>query len=67
MWKTGERFWIDGDVRIEDYNVRVTTNGTVEENQMPRKRKLLCALDSIDGEGNVCVRVNIKDMKPVRN
>ncbi|ADL36344.1 hypothetical protein bpr_II407 (plasmid) [Butyrivibrio proteoclasticus B316] len=61
LWKQGDRFKIDTDID----GVRACTQGTVEADQKKGDKKLLCTLDYVDGEGNVGVRVKIKDMYPV--
>lgn len=56
----GDRVWVAGDsaeLWIEDYNVRVDTGATVEEEPTPSAKKVLLTLDSIDGDQNVCCLV----------
>ena len=58
--KQGDRIYINGDSKelwIEDYNVRVSTNATIEEIPKKNAKKILVTLDWIDGEENVCCRV----------
>ena len=54
--KRGERVWISGDsseLWIQDYNVRVDTGATVEEEPIPHAKKILLTLDQIDGDCHV--------------
>jgi len=54
--KRGDRVWVSGDsteLWIKDYNVRVSTGATVEEEPVPNAKKVLLTLDSIDGDGHV--------------
>ena len=62
-WKKGDRFYIEGDIEFDDYNVRVATHGTVLMDEVNGETQLLCCLDSIDGDDNVNVYVDITDMK----
>jgi hypothetical protein len=58
--KQGNRVYISGDsaeLWIHDYDVRVSTEATVEETPKKNAKKVLLTLDSIDGENNVNVYV----------
>lgn len=49
MWVSGD----SADLWIQDYNVRVDTGATCEEDPPPYAKKVLVMLDSIDGDKNV--------------
>lgn len=56
----GARIKVSGDsaeLWLKNYNVRINTEGTVEETPKKSAKKMLVTLDSIDGEGNVCVLI----------
>lgn len=56
----GTRVFISGDsaeLWIKGYNVRVSTEGTIEAVPMHRAKKVLVCLASIDGDSNVWVYV----------
>ena len=63
----GERVSVDGDSQelgIKDYDVRVNTNATVEEDvRNNTQKKILVTLDRIDGDSNVCVLMNRKGIR----
>jgi len=64
----GARVRVSGDssdLWIEDYNVRVSTEATVEEDVRGPARKVLVTLDSIDGDNNVLTRVRRSRLLPV--
>ena len=64
--KLGDRFYVEGDsaeLWIEDYNIRVSTYGTVIENPNKNAKKVLVILDWIDGGSNVCCRVRRSKIK----
>lgn len=66
--KQGDRIYINGDsteLWIKDYNVRVSTNATIEETLKKNAKKILVTLDWIDGEENVCCRVRRSKIKPM--
>jgi len=66
--KQGDRVYICGDSKelwIEDYNVRVSTNAILEETPKKNAKKVLVALDWIDGESNVCCRVRRSRVKSI--
>ena len=59
-WSKGDRFRVSGDsadLWLNDYNVRVDTEGTVLEDRLKGQKKILVTLDSIDGEGNVTATI----------
>lgn len=59
-FKVGDRIEVSGysdELWIEGYHVSVSTEGTVEETPSKNAKKILVTLDSIDGEGNVCVYI----------
>ena len=65
-WKTGEQCHVSGDsydLGITDYNVRVDTNGIVEEDQQKYAKNILVTLDCIDNDHNVCADVPIRSLK----
>ena len=68
LLKKNQVISISGDSKelgIEDYNVRVNTFAMVLENQVDNyQKKILVALDNIDGDSNVCTRVFIKKITP---
>lgn len=54
--KQGDRVHINGDASdlwIADYNVRVSTEATVEETPSKNAKKILLTLDNVDGDSNV--------------
>lgn len=58
--KAGTRFHVSGDsseLWLQDYNVRVDTDGVVEVDSGPLEKKVLVTLDTIDGDQNVCVSI----------
>lgn len=60
IFKAGMRIHVEGDssdLWIQDYNVRVCTDGTIVCNPNSNDKKVLVTLDSIDGESNVCVSI----------
>lgn len=61
--KRGMQFKVCGDSKeywIEDYNCRVNTIATVEEDVTSvKQRKILVTLDEIDHDKNVCVSINL--------
>ena len=64
--KKGDKYRISGDSKaywIEDYNCRIDTVATVEEDVTSvRQRKVLVTLDEIDHDKNVCVSINLNKM-----
>ena len=65
LYKAGDKFHISGDIGLDDYDVRVDTDGEVLMDQKPGQSRLLCTLYYVDGDCNVNVYVNVKDMKAV--
>ena len=64
----GDRIFISGDsseLWISDYNVRVSTPGTVETTPGRYAKKVLVTLDSIDGDYNVCCMVRKSKIRPL--
>ena len=64
--KKGDRVIVSGDsseLWIEDYNVRVSTEATVEQTPDKYSKKVLLTLDTIDGEKNVCCFVRKSKIK----
>ena len=58
--KKGDRVYISGDSKdlwIKDYNVKVSTEATVEITPNLKDKKVLLTLDTIDGDNNVCCMV----------
>lgn len=65
--KQGDRVYISGDsaeLWIKGYNVRVSTNATVEQ-VLKNKKKVWVTLDYIDGESNVCCTVRRNKIRPI--
>lgn len=65
-WKTDEQCRVSGnsyDLGITAYNVRVNTNGTVEEDQRKYAKNILVTLDCIDNDHNVCVSIPVRNLK----
>jgi len=64
--RAGQKYRIQGDSKdfwIEDYNCRVNTIATVEEDiTNNRQKKILVTLEEIDHDKNVCVTINIDRM-----
>ena len=66
--KKGDRVYVSGnsdELWIEDYDVNVSTDATVEETPGKYAKKVLLTLDSIDGEGNVCCYVRRSKIEPL--
>lgn len=64
----GTRVRLTGDSKdmwIEDYNVRVDSNATVLSEPLPHDKKVYVAIDSIDGDSNVCIYVRRSACKPI--
>ena len=62
-WHENDRFRVSGDsadLWLNDYNVRVDTEGTILEDRIKGQKKILVTLDYIDGESNVtvCIRAS---------
>ena len=53
------------DLWIADYNVRVDSLATVEEEPRKYAKKVLVTIDTIDGEGNVLAFVRRSRVIPV--
>ena len=53
------------DLWIADYNVRVDSLATVEEEPRKYAKKVLVTIDTIDGEGNVLAFVRRNRVIPV--
>lgn len=67
--KEGTTFWISGDsceIGIKDYNVRVSSFGTVIQNSSSKSKYALVVLDNIDGDRNVCTRVKKEFMYNIK-
>jgi len=64
QWKAGDRFKLSCHFTNRDYNVRVSTGGTILEDQKPRKKNILATLDEIDGDRNVTISVPIRKLVP---
>lgn len=65
-FKVNDRVVVSGDsadLWIKDYNIRVSTYGTVLEKTEAKDKKVLVCLDSIDGDGNVCCWVRKSKVK----
>lgn len=64
--KRGMKFEVTGDSKeywIEDYNCRVNTIATLEEDVTSNKqRKILVTLEEIDNDRNVCVSINLNKL-----
>lgn len=59
-FKTGQKVEIDGytdELWIQDYHVRVCSEGVVVEDTKPYDKKVLITLDNIDGDRDVTVSV----------
>ena len=52
------------DLWIKDYNIRVSTYGTVLEKTEAKDKKILVRLDSIDGENDVVCYVRKSHIRP---
>lgn len=66
--KKGDRVHISGDsaeLWISDYNVRVDSEGTVEEEPFPCAKKVLVTIDSIDGDNLVCTYVRRSRLRKI--
>lgn len=66
--KQGDRVYICGgskELWIDDYNVRVSTNATVEFTPKKHDRKVFLTLDEIDGDLNVLCRVRRSKIRPI--
>jgi hypothetical protein len=66
LMKKGDRVRVSGDsaeLWIEDYNVRVSTDATVEETPGLHDKKVLLTLDVIDHDSNVCCYVRKSKVK----
>lgn len=65
---SGTRVRLTGDSKdmwIEDYNVRVNSNATILSEPLPHDKKVYVAIDSIDGDSNVCIYVRRSACKPI--
>lgn len=65
---SGTRVRLTGDSKdmwIQDYNVRVDSNAMVLSKPLPHDKKVYVAIDSIDGDSNVCVYVRRSSCKPI--
>lgn len=65
---SGAKVHLSGDSKdmwIEDYNVRVDSNATVLSEPLPHDKKVYVAIDSIDGDSNVCIYVRRSACKPI--
>lgn len=65
---SGTKVHLSGDSKdmwIEDYNVRVDSNATVLSEPLPHDKKVYAAIDSIDGDSNVCIYVRRSACKPI--
>ena len=64
--KRGNKYHVSGDSKafwITDYNCRIDTVATVEEDVTSSKqKKILVTLDEIDHDKNVCVSINLNKM-----
>lgn len=67
--KCGDRILVSGDsseLGLEDYNVRVSSEATVEMNQESSNQEcILVTLDEVDGDRNVSVYVPISCCKEI--
>ena len=64
----GSKVWLSGDsanLWIKDYNVRVDSLATVEEEPRKYAKKVLVTIDTIDGDGNVLAFVRRSRVTPV--
>lgn len=64
-YRAGDKFHISGDINLDDYDVRVDTDGEILMDQKPGETLLLCTLYYVDGDCNVTAYVDVKDMKAV--
>lgn len=70
MLSEGDRFYVEGDSKdlwITDYNVRVSTGGTLFDTMQGRKKKVLVRLDTIDGDEKVVTYIRKDKLIPERN
>lgn len=68
QWGKGDRFHVSGDsadLWLEDYNVRVDTEGTILEDRVKGQKKMLVTLDRIDGEGNVTAYIRASRLRRI--
>lgn len=59
-FKAGEPVRISGDISNGDYNVRVSSTGTVTVDQKSARSNVMVTIDEIDGDRNVTLSVNPK-------
>lgn len=55
----GDRLYFNGDIELEDYDVRVSTYGTVVQTPQVYDDTVLVCLDEVDGDKNVNCIVGI--------
>ncbi len=66
-WKAGERFHVSGnpeELHLEDYDVRVCTDGTIEEDETPGMTAIYCTVDTIDNDCNIGVHLPVSMLRP---
>lgn len=61
-FKEGDVVHIEGDIKFDDYNVRVNTMAVVVDEPKAGDTQLMYCLDEIEGDHYVNVFVNIKDL-----
>ena len=66
--KEGDLVWIEGDAAelwIKDYDIRVTTLGTVVATPGPHDKKVLVSIEFIDGDDKADVMIRRSRLHPV--
>ena len=62
LFQVGDLVFVSGDIEFDNYNVRVSTNGIVEMEEIEGETQLLVTLDEIDGDRHVTVYVHVENI-----
>jgi len=62
LFQVGDLVFVSGDIEFDNYNVRVSTNGIVEMEEVEGETQLLVTLDEIDGDRHVTVYVHVENI-----
>jgi len=62
LFQVGDLVFVSGDIEFDNYNVRISTNGIVEMEEIEGETQLLVTLDEIDGDRHVTVYVHVENI-----